>query len=302
MVDIKVFSKNKIVVKKNKPLASKTWLGVGGCAEFYTEPNTIESLKRTLVCADAEKIPVTILGSGSNLLIRDGGIEGLVIHFGSGLKKIHVEKNKITCGAGARLMDIARAAAQHNLSGFEFMEGIPGSLGGGFKTNAGAYGSDLSKITREIIAMDEHGIKHVIHPQKEDVFGYRTCKLPPAWVFVQAVLVGTEQPTNEAILAKMAEYQQKRHMAQPQGVKTAGSTFKNPPDHRAWELLDAAGLRGYTKNGAQFSTKHPNFLINLGSARAHDLEVLICEAQGRVLAQTGIQLECEVHILGKEKK
>ena len=301
MIDVAELTNTVIDVKEQVKLKNKTWLGVGGAAEFYTEPKDTAELKQILKWAKASSLPVTILGAGSNILIRDGGIEGLVIKLGKSFQSIRVEKNTLVCGAGSLLMNISKVAAEHNLSGFEFMVGIPGSLGGGFKTNAGAYGSDLAAVTIEMRVLDSHGTEHVIDPHQKKMFSYRHCHAPTDWIFVEATLKGKFQNDNVGILKTMKEYTDKRKESQPQHVRTAGSTFKNPEGYSAWKLLDKAGFRGYTKNGAQFSEKHPNFLVNTGTANAKDLENLICEAQGKVYENTGIKLDCEIRFLGKDK-
>ena len=281
-------------------LKDKTWLGVGGKAEFYIDVQDEKMLKQILQYADEQSVPITVLGGGSNILVRDGGIKGLVLHLDKKFTTISVQENMLICGAAAPLMNIAKAAADYCISGFEFMSGIPGTLGGGFKTNAGAYGSDLGQITTELIAMDNKGETHILSPQQDKIFDYRTCKLPTGWIFIQAKLKGQQEKNNEQILARMQEYKEKRQASQPLGVRTAGSTFKNPAGASAWKLLDSVGLRGYTQHHAQFSEKHPNFLINMGGASAEDLEELIILAQKKVQEKTGTRLECEVKILGEK--
>lgn len=291
-----------IYIQKNVSLKNKTWLGVGGCAEYYVEPPDDGVLKKNLQWAHRKNIPVTVLGAGSNVLIRDGGIKGLVIHLPKSFSKIEVvEKDILVCGASASLMDIAKVAADNCISGFEFMSGIPGTLGGGFRTNAGAYGSELGQITVELVMMDAVGDVHICYPKQENFFEYRSCKLPTDWICVCAKLQGQKESSNQQIFDKMQSCKEKRQASQPQGVRTAGSTFKNPPGLSAWKLLDGVGLRGYTDRGAQFSEKHPNFLINTGTANAENLENLIRLAQQKVLDKYGINLECEIQILGKEK-
>jgi len=291
-----------IEIKPNVLLKNKTWLGVGGCAEYYADVQDEQALRNILQFTHKNNIPLTVLGAGSNVLIRDGGIKGIVIRLGKFFANIEVQENTLICGSAALLPEIAKTAAYHNLSGFEFMSGIPGTLGGGLKTNAGAYGSDLGHIAVEIVSFDAQGNKHVYNPQQEEIFSYRLCKLSSDQVFVSVKLQGVVEHDNTQILACMQSYKEKRCATQPQGVRTAGSTFKNPPEDSAWKLLDEVGLRGYTDHGAQFSEKHPNFLINTGGASASDLERLIRLAQKKVLEKKGIQLECEIKITGVEKQ
>ena len=176
--------KLKAKIHKNYELAKKTWLGVGGQAEYYIEPEDLEDL--TLIFENKGKLPITILGAGSNVLIRDGGIDGIVIHLGKSFKKYEIKDNQITCLAGISLMELAKIAADNGLTGFEFMSGIPGSLGGGLKMNAGAYGSDMSHIVMRLKMMDLDGKIHEIDPQKDNFFAYRHSELPSGWIFVEA--------------------------------------------------------------------------------------------------------------------
>ena len=290
--------KLKAKIHKNFELAKKTWLGVGGPAEYYIEPHGLNDLK--LIMQHKADLPITILGAGSNVLIRDGGIDGIVIHLGKAFKDFHVEKDKITCAAGLSLMEIAKIAAQNGLSDFEFMSGIPGSLGGGLKMNAGAYGSDMSQVVTSIRLMDPEGKLHKITPSRTKFFSYRHSELPKGWIFVEATLKGKARDKKE-ILALMSELRQKRVATQPQGVRTAGSTFKNPPNIPAWKLIDAAGLRGYSYKGAKMSEKHSNFMINENKASAGSLEELGEFVRTSVAAKTGQQLEWEIERIGKRK-
>ena len=284
-------------IRKNYPLHKKTWLGVGGCAEYYIEPENEADLK--LIFKHAKDLPITILGAGSNLLIRDGGIDGIVIHLGKSFQHYTLQDNTLTCQAGIPLITLANVAAQNGLSGFEFMSGIPGSLGGGLKMNAGAYDSDLSKIVTQIKMMDPTGKIHKINPQKEAFFDYRVSHLPEGWIFLEATLKGSLAP-KEQILEKMELLRQKRLTSHPQKVRTAGSTFKNLPTIPAWKLIDAVGLRGYEYNGAKISEKHPNFMINI-NATAADLEELGEFVRSTVATKTGHLLEWEVKRIGKRK-
>ncbi len=288
----------KAKIRKNYPLHKKTWLGVGGCAQYYIEPEDEMDLK--LVFQHAGDYPIEIIGSGSNLLIRDGGIEGIVLHLGKSFQHYTLQGDTITCQAGMPLMKLASIAAQNDLSGFEFMSGIPGSLGGGLKMNAGAYESDLSKIVKQVKVMDLVGNIHEINPKEEAFFDYRKSRLPEGWIFVEATLKGEPKP-KELILKKMEQLRQKRLASQPQKVRTAGSTFKNLPTVSAWQLIDAVGLRGYEYNGAKMSEKHSNFMVNIDACAA-DLEELGEFVRSTVAAKTGQYLEWEVKRIGKRKK
>ncbi|MBQ3695860.1 MAG: UDP-N-acetylmuramate dehydrogenase [Alphaproteobacteria bacterium] len=290
--------KLKAKICKNYDLAKKTWLGVGGPAQYYIEPQDLNDLE--LIFKNKADMPITILGAGSNILIRDGGIDGIVIHLGKSFKNYEVEKNCITCAAGLSLIELAKIAAQNGLSGFEFMSGIPGSLGGGLKMNAGAYGSDMSQIVTELKVMDLDGKLHKIIPSKTNFFAYRHSEIPEGWIFVEAILQGIPKD-KKIILETMENLRQKRIQTQPQKVRTAGSTFKNPPNIPAWKLIDAAGLRGYTYKGAKMSEKHSNFMINEGHASATTLEELGEFVRTTVADKTGQTLEWEIKRIGKRK-
>ncbi|MBQ4471756.1 MAG: UDP-N-acetylmuramate dehydrogenase [Alphaproteobacteria bacterium] len=287
----------KSKIHSNYPLAKKTWLGVGGPAQYYIEPDSFDDL--TMVLQNKGKLPVTILGAGSNVLIRDGGIDGIVIHLGKNLAHYTIKKQTITCEAGLSLMELARLAQQNGIGGFEFMCGIPGNLGGGLKMNAGAYGSDMSKLVAQIKAMDTVGKIHTIGPNKKEFFSYRHSRLPKGWIFIEATLIGVKADKKQ-IQQTMDALREKRIQSQPQGVRTAGSTFKNPTTAPAWKLIDEAGLRGYTKNGAKMSEKHSNFMINAGSATAADLENLGEFVRHEVKKKTGQTLQWEIERMGKD--
>jgi len=290
--------KLKTKIHKNYELAKKTWLGVGGPAQFYIEPQDIEDLQ--LVFQHKGNLPITILGAGSNILIRDGGIDGIVLHLGKTFKTYQVENTQITAKAGLSLMDLAKIAAQNGLTGFEFMSGIPGSLGGGLKMNAGAYGSDMSQIVTQITLMDTMGQIHKINPKAQNFFSYRFSQLPEGWIFVEATMQGAPKD-KKIILETMENLRKKRIQTQPQKVRTAGSTFKNPTNIPAWKLIDAAGLRGYNMNGAKMSEKHSNFMINEGKATAATLEELGEFVRTTVANKTGQTLEWEIERIGKRK-
>ena len=288
----------KAKIHANFSLAKKTWLGVGGPAQYYIEPEDCNDL--SLIFQNKQGLPITILGAGSNVLIRDGGIDGIVIHLGKAFKTYEITEDTITCGAALPLMKLSQIAEQNELGGFEFMSGIPGSLGGGLKMNAGAYGSDMSALVIKISVMDTTGTIHFIDPHKKNFFSYRNSQLPKGWIFIGATLKGSHKPKAE-IQALMTSLHQKRIQTQPQGVRTAGSTFKNLPNVPAWKLIDAAGLRGYTHKGALMSPKHSNFMINEENTTASALEELGEFVRTTVAEKTGQQLEWEIERIGKRK-
>lgn len=281
------------------PLRKKTWFGVGGPAEVYVEPADIDDLSKLLQFMPS--VPVTVLGGGSNVLIRDGGIAGLTIHLGKGFQHISFDEDKIICDGGVSLIRLAQAAAKQGIAGFEFLSGIPGTVGGAVRMNAGAHGRCLQDVLVSLTVVTGEGDVREIDPTETEVFGYRMCYLPSSWIFVRAVFKGTKGKPQD-ILATMADYKHKRESNQPTGVKTAGSTFKNPQGLQAWALIDKAGFRGYRKGGVMVSEKHTNFLINLGDATAKDIEDLGEEIREKVWNDTGVELEWEVKKLGVNKE
>lgn len=283
---------------ENAPLHKMTWFGVGGPAEILFTPADEKDLEYFLSLQ--LNTPVTVLGGCSNLLIRDGGIPGVVIHLDKNFNDITVEGDTIRCGAGARNMEVAKAALEAGLSGFEFLAGIPGTIGGAVKMNAGAHGSSVSDILKELTAVDIIG-KTVVMQREEIPFDYRMNALPDNWIFLSAIFKG--QPENkENIQKRMTEYKQIREKSQPAGVKTAGSMFKNPIGLKAWQLIEKAGCRGLKQGDAVISEKHCNFFINTGKATAQDIETLAETVQQRVYETSGIMLEWEVRRIGVKTK
>lgn len=274
-------------------LSKHTWLGVGGKADFFAEVENEEDLLSFL---KNSQCPMTILGAGSNVLIRDGGITGVVLKLGKSFRSIEIIGDKIVAGAGAKLMDIAGKAADAGLTGFEFMEGIPGTLGGGLASNAGAFEGKLSDLLREVSFTDFRGNEKTISDFSD--WDYRFSPWAQKGIFLGAILraKGTDSP--DKIKAVMNEYHNKRIATQPQGVRTAGSTFKNPPNTSAGFLLEKCGLKGYKKGKAELSAKHANFLVNNG-ASATELEDFVEEVRAIVVEKEGVQLEWEVQCLGR---
>ena len=277
----------------NYDLSKHTWLGVGGKADFFAEVENEEDLISFL---KNSQCPITILGAGSNVLIRDGGIQGVVLKLGKGFQKIEIEGNKIMAGAGAKLMDIARLACEAGFSGFEFMEGIPGTLGGGLFSNAGAFGGKLSDLLQEVSFTDFLGNKKIISDFSD--WGYRSSPWAKKGIFLGAILQAKGKETTDKIKGLMDEYHEKRIAVQPQGVRTAGSTFKNPEGTSAGFLLEKCGLKGYKKENAEMSAKHANFLVNHG-ATATELENFVEEVRAIVDEKLGVKLEWEVQCLGR---
>lgn len=283
-------------VSVDHDLSKITWFRVGGPAEVFVKPEDSADLA-TLLAGLAVDIPLTVLGVGSNLLIRDGGIEGVVIRLGRAFAQVTVDGPLLTVGAAALDVHVAQHACDAGLGGLEFLSGIPGTIGGALRMNAGAYGRELAEVLVSATAIDRAGVTHSLTPEQMQL-SYRHCGLPEGWIFTQAVLRGSEAP-REAIAQRMAEIKQSREDSQPVRARTGGSTFANPPGHRAWELIDAAGCRGLTLGGAQVSEKHCNFLINTGNATAHDLESLGELVRQRVEHNSGITLRWEIRRLGR---
>ncbi len=287
----------------NAPLADQTWFRVGGPAEVLFRPVDQDDLAHFLAkCPD--DIPITVIGLASNLLVRDGGVPGVVIRLGPQFSQIKIEGAMMTVGAGAVDLNVARAAQASGISGLEFLCGIPGTMGGGLRMNAGAYGRELKDVVVEIDTFDRHGVKHKLYADKIG-FSYRHCAVPDDWVFLTAVLQG-EQGDPHEIQKKMLEIQNSRAKTQPIREKTGGSTFANPdndPKQRhAWQLIDAAGCRGLKIGKAKVSDKHCNFLINTGRATAAEIESLGEEVRKRVREKFGIDLRWEIRRIGVTKQ
>jgi UDP-N-acetylmuramate dehydrogenase len=282
-------------VTANAPVGRQTWLGAGGRAELLFQPADCEDLAAFLA-ALAPEIPVTMLGGGANVLVRDGGIPGVTIRLGRGFAGIVVGPETVCVGAGALDLGVALAAAQAGLAGLEFLSGIPGTIGGGLRMNAGAYGREIKDVLISATALDRNGTIRVIDRAAMRL-SYRDCAVDPDWIFVAARLRAVVDD-RAAIARRMAAIRAARAASQPLRARTGGSTFANPPGETAWRLVDAAGCRGLLRGGAMVSPKHANFLINTGSATAADLEGLGEEVRRRVLALTGILLEWEIRRVG----
>lgn len=277
------------------PLKDTTWFRVGGVAEYLFKPADEADLAAFLKDCPAE-IPVTVLGVASNTLVRDGGIAGVVIRLGPEFGKIRVQADEIIAGAAAMDLNVARAAQQAGLAGLEFLSGIPGTIGGGLRMNAGAYGREFKDVVKRVIAYDRKGQRHELDATAMG-FAYRHTSAAPDLIFTSTVLAGTpDDPVT--IQSRMTVIQQSRSDSQPIREKTGGSTFANPEGHKAWQLIDAAGCRGLTIGGAMMSEKHCNFMINTGTATAADLEQLGEEVRRRVRQHSGIELRWEIKRIG----
>lgn len=280
----------------NESLAPLTWFRVGGPAQVLFTPADADDLAYFLMHLPAE-LPVTVIGVGSNLIVRDGGVPGVVIRLSPrGFGEVTADGDIIAAGTAALDKRVAETAAGASLTGLEFLYGIPGTIGGALRMNAGANGGETKDILIEATAVDRLGRTHRFS-NEEMKFSYRSSGTDPALIFTSARLRGTPAAP-DAIRARMADVQAHRETAQPIREKTGGSTFKNPPGHSAWKLIDAAGCRGLRSGGAQVSEMHCNFLINTGTATGHDIETLGETVRERVKASSGIELQWEIKRIG----
>ncbi len=282
------------------PLSKITWFKVGGPAEVMFKPADAEDLAQFLA-AKPDDVDVTVIGVASNLLVRDGGVPGVVIRLGRGFASIKARGTDIDAGAGALDINAAAAARDAAIAGLEFLNGIPGTIGGALRMNAGAFGAEMKDCVISARALDAKGGVHDLGP--DDLgFAYRRSEIPEDWIFVSATLRG-RSGKKDAIQRRMDEIATERKAAQPQRIPTGGSTFANPSGAnpsgmKAWELIDRAGCRGLRRGGAMVSQKHCNFLINADGATASDLEGLGEEVRRRVLDATGVKLEWEIRRIG----
>ena len=279
----------------NQSLAELAWFRVGGPAQVFFMPEDENDLAYFLRNLPAD-IPVAVIGAGSNLIVRDGGVPGVVVRLGRGFNEIRIEDNHRVV-AGAALLDamVARAAQAAGIAGLAFLSGIPGSIGGALRMNGGAYGGETKDVLVEARGVDRQGNVGTFS-NSEMGFSYRHCGVPEDVIFTAAVLQGRAGEA-DAIAAEMASIKTRREKTQPRN-RTGGSTFKNPPGHSAWKLVDEAGCRGLTVGGAQVSTLHSNFLINLGGASATDIETLGETVRERVKLHSGVELEWEIKRIG----
>jgi UDP-N-acetylmuramate dehydrogenase len=278
------------------PLKDYTWFRVGGPAEVLLVPADEADLSYFLKRLPAE-IPVTMIGLGSNLLVRDGGIEGVVIRLGRGFGEIKIEEgSRLRAGTAVPDVKVARAAADAGISGLSFYRGIPGCVGGALRMNGGAHGKETCEVLVEARAVDRQGNIHVL-PVGDFHYSYRHCGAPEDFIFTEALFHG--EPGDPAkILAEMDEIAAYREEVQPIKSRTGGSTFKNPPGNKSWQLIDAAGCRGLSVGDAKVSEMHCNFLINEGNASAADIETLGETVRARVKETSGVELEWEIKRLG----
>lgn len=282
-----------------EPMTKHTSFHIGGPAELMAQPQSEAELQSLLMKAAEAAVPVTLVGNGSNLLVRDKGIRGLVIKLGSMLRDIKVSGNVLTFGSGVSLAQASKKAAELGLSGMEFAVGIPGSIGGAVYMNAGAYDGEMSKVVKSVRVMDAAGEVSELSAGELD-FGYRHSALQGSSKIVTSVTVELAAGDKQAIAEKMADFSNRRITKQPLELPSAGSMFKRPPGYFAGTLIDQTGLKGYTVGGAQVSTKHAGFVVNIGGATATDVLQLISDVQAKVFAAHGVHLEPEVLVLGEK--
>jgi UDP-N-acetylmuramate dehydrogenase len=281
----------------NAAIRDLTWFRAGGPADVLFIPADADDLAAFLAGCPAD-IPVLVIGVGSNLLVRDGGIPGVVIRLGRGFMNI-TREGETRLRAGAAVLDVAlaKAAMEAGLAGLEFMRGIPGGVGGGLRMNAGAYGREFKDTLVEAVALTRTGAR-VVLSNAEMGFSYRKSDVKADLIFIEGLFEGTAGDKAE-IEARMNEITRSREATQPIRSRTGGSTFKNPPGHKAWQLIDAAGCRGLRHGDAEVSTLHCNFLINHGKASGNEIEALGEEVRARVKAQSGVELEWEIKRVGR---
>jgi len=280
----------------NQPLAELTWFRVGGPAQALFMPNDEQDLSYALAHLPPE-IPVTVISLGSNLIVRDGGVPGVVVRLGRGFNEIAAEEGaRIRAGAAVPDVKVARAAQDAAIAGLSFLRGIPGAIGGALRMNGGAYGGETKDMLVSARGVDRGGrIRTFTNAEMQ--YGYRHCGVPEDVIFTEALFQGT--PGDPAVIAaEMDKITESREATQPIKSRTGGSTFKNPPGRKAWQLIDAAGCRGLKVGDAQVSEMHCNFLINLGSATAADIETLGETVRRRVKETSSVELEWEIKRIG----
>lgn len=288
---------------ENAPLAPATWFRVGGPAQALFLP--ADELDLAVFLKNVpEDIPVTVLGAASNVIVRDGGIPGVVLRLGKAFAAVSAEGSRVTAGAAALDKKVAEAAAAGGVAGLEFLSGVPGTIGGALRMNAGCYGRETKDALVSAVALDRTG-EHFVVSRDDLGYAYRHSNAPDEWIFISATFVGSRDAPG-AIRTRMVEIAQKREASQPIREKTGGSTFANPDppgtenQRSAWTLIDKAGCRGLQIGGARMSEKHANFMINTGNATASDLEALGEEVRRRVRDSSGVDLRWEIKRIGRK--
>ena len=283
-------------VKTNEPMCRYNTFQVGGPAAYYVAPTSVKQLAEVVkVCKEYEQ-KYYIVGNGSNLIVKDCGYDGMIIHLCHNFSDYKVEGNKITAQSGIRLSKLANILAKHSLKGFEFASGIPGTLGGAVVMNAGAYGGEMSQVLDSVRVMDQNG-EMIILAKDQLELGYRTSVIPrKGYIVIEAVLA-LEKGNEDEINALMLDYNNRRKEKQPLEFPSAGSTFKRPKGYFAGKLIQDSGLRGYRVGGAMISEKHSGFVINIGNATTADILQLIQDVKDKVYEMHGVRLEEEVKVI-----
>ena len=292
--------KNEILgkIEFDSSLSKYSWFNLGGLAKVIFKPKSLSDLSLFLKNIKGFK-KIKVLGRGSNTLIRDGGFDGVIIKLGQPFSRLSMyDKNTVIAGSSALDKNISDFALENSLTGFEFLSCIPGTIGGGIRMNSGCYGEDISKILLSVQVMDFEGKIRVI-PSSNISFIYRGCNLDNNFIFISATFKGQKEKKIN-IKSKMDKLIEQKKKDQPSKIKTCGSTFKNPDGLKAWRLIKDSGCAGMSVKGASISKKHCNFFVNDGNAKAEDLENLINKVKKKILNDTGINLELELHIIGNK--
>lgn len=283
----------------SEPMSRHTSFKIGGPADVLVQPENSEGLAFALAAAKDYEVPVTILGNGSNVLVRDKGIRGLVIKLGNALKSFRREGNRLFFGSGYSLALASRKAWECGLSGMEFAVGIPGSIGGAVYMNAGAYNGEMKGVVESVAVMDMNGREFVL-TAADLQFGYRKTSLQESGYIITEVCLNMQPGDKDAIKAMMDDFSSRRISKQPLEMPSAGSMFKRPPGYFAGTLIEEAGLKGYKVGGAQVSPKHAGFVVNCGNATAADVLQLIADVRRVIMEKAGVELHPEVLVIGEE--
>jgi UDP-N-acetylmuramate dehydrogenase len=284
-------------LEANRPLADLTSFRIGGPADLFLTVENDGELMTAMAAAHRHEIPAMCLGAGTNLLISDRGVRGLVVKLGASFGRIVIDGGNVTAGAAMQFGAMVETVVGRGLAGLEFGEGIPGTVGGGLVMNAGAFGGEMARVVTLVHGVTIDGLARAL--TKDEVnFAYRRTDLPPRFVITRVDFV-LEYGDREELRARMMDLRSKRAARQPHGLPNAGSVFKNPPGNFAGRLLESVGLKGARMGGAAFSGQHANFIVNLGGARADEVRELIELARSRVMESTGVTLEPEVRLIGE---
>lgn len=291
-----IIDKDKIF--RDEPMKKHTTFRVGGPADYFITPSEVEEVRKIVLLCERMKVPYYLIGNGSNLLVADDGVRGVVVQIFKEMEMIRVEENRVVAQAGASLAKIAQRALEEELSGFEFAAGIPGTLGGAIRMNAGAYGGEMKDVVESVTLLTKDG--QILKLEKEQMeFTYRSSIIEKSGYIVLEAVILLQKGKKEDIKALMEDLRERRVSKQPLEFPSAGSTFKRPEGYFAGQLIQDAGLKGFQVGGAKVSEKHSGFVINAGEATADDIMKLIEQVQKKVLAQFGVMLEPEVRRMGE---